>query len=152
MWWCQGWNKKKKKIGHVMFELISSMSWRRRRWGNTSCASSRHQYNVEWRNVVQDQDEPSRRDHMLDAFHSNEDHGYVKALFERRGLSHRNMGEQFACLHRAIAIKKESPSWDEQDRHHLAQVDHAQGKGMILIGFLSYRSRHDSCETGLWEW
>ena len=29
---------------------------------------------------------------------------------QRRGLSHRNMGEQFACLHRAIAIKKEGPS------------------------------------------
>ena len=43
---------------------------------------------------------------MLDAFHSNEDHGYVKALSERRGLSHR-VGEQFACLHQASAIKKE---------------------------------------------
>ena len=59
------------------------------------------------------------------------------------------MGEQFASLQQASTIKKGVPSWGDQDRHHLAQVEHAQGKGMILIGFLSYRSRGGSCETGL---
>ena len=77
-----------------------------------------------------------------------QDHGYVKT-FRKNRVSHMFMGEQFASLHQSSAIKKEGPSWDEQDRHHLAQVDHAQGKGMILIGHLSYRSRGGSCETGV---
>ena len=41
------------------------------------------------------------------------------------------------------------PSRGDQDRHHQAQVEYAQGKGMILIGFNFYRSRNVSCETGL---
>ena len=43
------------------------------------------------------------------------------------------------------AIKKGGPTWEDKDRHHLAQVDYVQGKGMILIGFLFYRS-HDVSE------
>ena len=54
------------------------------------------------------------------------------------------MGEQSSSLHRHNAIKKGGPSWGGQDRHHLAQVDHVQGKGLPLIGFLFYRS-HGSC-------
>ena len=46
------------------------------------------------------------------------------------------MGEQSTSLHRANAIKKGGPSLGSQDRHHLAQVDHVQGIGLLLIGFL----------------
>ena len=80
---------------------------------------------------------------MLEASHPHGDHGYVKTWPKKKSLSHRSMGEQFASLQQASAIKKEGPSSDEQDRHHLAQVEYSQGKGMILIGFLSYRSRGD---------
>jgi hypothetical protein len=45
------------------------------------------------------------------------------------------MWEQFARLHQASKIKKGVPTWGRQDGHHLAQVDYAQVKGMILIGF-----------------
>ena len=54
------------------------------------------------------------------------------------------MGEQSTSLHRANTTKKGGPTWGSQDRHHLAQVDHVQGKGLPLIGFLFYRS-HGSC-------
>ena len=40
------------------------------------------------------------------------------------------------------AIKKGGSSLGDEDRLHRPQVDYAQGKGMILIGFLFYRS-HD---------
>ena len=43
------------------------------------------------------------------------------------------------------AIKEGGSSWGNEDRHHRPQVDYAQGKGMILIGFLFYRS-HDVSE------
>ena len=46
------------------------------------------------------------------------------------------MGEQSSSIHRPNAIKKGGPSCGGQDRHHLAQVDHVQGKGLPLIGFL----------------
>ena len=59
------------------------------------------------------------------------------------------MGEQSTSIHRANAIKKGGPSLGSQDRHHLAQVDHVQGKGLLLIGFLFYRSHDGSWETGL---
>jgi hypothetical protein len=56
------------------------------------------------------------------------------------------------------AIRKTSPS--KQDQKKVFQLEgekiiiikiksNAQGKGMILIGFLSYRSHGISCETGL---
>ena len=54
-------------------------------------------------------------------------------------------GGEYASLHRASEIKKGDPSWDVCDHHQLAQVDYAQGKDMILIGFLIYRS-HDVSE------
>ena len=60
-----------------------------------------------------------------------------------------SIGEQFASLHQARTIKKGVPSRGDQDRHHQAQVEYAQGKGMILIGFIFYRSRSANCETGL---
>ena len=41
-----------------------------------------------------------------------------------------------------ITIKKGGPTREDKDRHHVAQMDYAQGKGMILIVFLFYRS-HD---------
>ena len=41
----------------------------------------------------------------------------------------------------ASTFKKGGPTRGDQDRHHLARVDYVQGKGMILIGFLFYRSR-----------
>ena len=44
---------------------------------------------------------------MLEAFHHHGDHGYVKTWPKKKSLSHRSMGEQFACLHEASAIKKE---------------------------------------------
>ena len=59
------------------------------------------------------------------------------------------MGEQSTSLHRANATKKGGPTWGSQDRHHLAQVDFVQGKGLLLIGFIFYRSHGDSLETGL---
>ena len=59
------------------------------------------------------------------------------------------MEEQSSNLHQANAIKKGGPSCEGQDRHHLAQVDHVQGKGLPLIGFIFYRSHGDSLETGL---
>ena len=58
---------------------------------------------------MQVQDEPSLRDHMLEAFHPHGDHGYVKTC-PKKSLSHRSMGEQFASLQQASAIKKEGPS------------------------------------------
>ena len=57
-------------------------------------------------------------------------------------------GEQSSSLHRANAMKKGGPT-RSQDRHHLAQVDHVQGKGFPLIGFLFYRSHGGSWEIGL---
>ena len=59
------------------------------------------------------------------------------------------MGEQSSSLHRPNAIKKGGPSCGGQDRHHLSQVDHVQGKGLPLIGFLFYWSHGGSWETGL---
>ena len=56
-----------------------------------------------------------------------------------------NFEEVFIMHGLACTIKKGGPTWESQDRHHLAQVDYAQGKGMILIGFLFYRS-HDVSE------
>ena len=32
------------------------------------------------------------------------------------------------------------PSWGGRDRHHQAQVDYAQGKGLTVIGYLVDRS------------
>jgi hypothetical protein len=85
---------------------------------------------------------------MLKTFHPYGDNGYVKT-FPKKRLSHMSMGEQFASLQLASVIKKGVPSSDGQDRHHQPQVEYAQGKGRILIGFVSYRSRGVSCETGL---
>ena len=56
----------------------------------------------EQRNEVQGQDEPSQRDHMLEACHPYGDHGYVKICL-KESLSHRIMGEQLARLHQARA-------------------------------------------------
>ena len=94
----------------IMCTFKASSSWRMKKWG----ASSR------W---------ASRRDPMLVACHPHGDHGYVKTC-TKRSLSHRSMGEQFGSPHQASVIKKEGPSWDEQDCHHLSQVEYAQGKGM----------------------
>ncbi len=44
---------------------------------------------------------------MLEACHPHDDHGYVKTWPKKKSLSHRSMGEQFACLQQASAIKKE---------------------------------------------
>ena len=85
---------------------------------------------------------------MLKDCHTYDDHGYGKTCPNKR-LSRRSMGEQFANLPLASAIKKGVPSRGDQERHHQAQVEYAQGKGMILIGFTFYRSRSGSCETGL---
>ena len=43
---------------------------------------------------------------MLEAWHPHGDHGYMKICL-KKSLSHRSMGEQFASLHEASAIKKE---------------------------------------------
>jgi len=48
---------------------------------------SRHQHNKDRRNEGQVQDEPSRRDHMLEACHPHGEHGYVKICLKER-LSH----------------------------------------------------------------
>ena len=50
-------------------------------------------------------------------------------------------GEQITSLQQASTIKKGGPTREGQGCHHLARVDYAQGKGIILIGFLFYRSR-----------
>ena len=67
-----------------------------------SCVPSRHQHDKERRNEVQVQvqDEPSRRDHMLEDFHPYGYHRYVKICL-KKSLSHRSMGEQLARLHQA---------------------------------------------------
>ena len=57
------------KIGHQRVEPNAS---------DISCVPSRHQHDKERRNEVQGQDEPSQRDHMLEACHPYGDHGYVK--------------------------------------------------------------------------
>ena len=59
------------------------------------------------------------------------------------------MGGQSSSLDRPNASKKGGPSRGGQNRDHLDQVDHAQGKGMPLIGFLFFRSHGGSLETGL---
>ena len=59
------------------------------------------------------------------------------------------MGEQSTSLHQANAIKKGGLALGSQDRHHPAQVDYVQGKGLPLLGFLFYRSHGGSWETGL---
>ena len=152
-----------------------SVSWRIR-WGGSSCIPSRHQHDEEWRNEVQVQDEhleeiiclkltilrvimdkwrhAQRRGSRIGVWGSSlqvfnkQVHGYVKT-FPKKRFSHMGMGEQFASLHQAKTIKKGVPSWGDQDRHHQAQVEYAQGKGMILIGFPFYWS-HGACwETGL---
>ena len=76
------------------------------------------------------------------------DNGLVK-MCGRVAHSQWSMGEQSTSLHRFNAIKKGGPTWGSQDRRHLAQVDHVQGKGLLLIGFLFYRSHDCSWETGL---
>jgi hypothetical protein len=48
----------------------------------------------------------------------------------------------------ASTFKKGGPTRGDQDRHHLARVDYAQGKGMILIGFLFTGLVVFSLETG----
>ena len=40
------------------------------------------------------------------------------------------MGEQITSLHQASAIKEGGPTRGSQDRHLLARVDYAQGKGI----------------------
>ena len=48
--------------------------------------------------------------------------------------------------------RKGGPTWGSQDRHHLAQVDYAQGKGLPLIGSLFYQSHGVTWETRLYNW
>ena len=69
--------------------------------------TSRHQHDKERRNEVQVQDEPSQKDHMLEACHPYGDHGYVN-IFLKESLSHRSMGEQLARLHQARASMNKS--------------------------------------------
>ena len=161
IWWRQGWktkNKKKMKnikwwprcsrsypkIGHEIVEPIASVSWRIR-WRDISCVPSRHQYDKERRNEVQGQDEPSQRDHMLEAFHPYGDHGYVKICL-KESLSHRSMVEQLARLHQAGAsmLNQEMCSNLRRTRSPSSSLSGMQGKGIILIGFLFYRS-HGAC-------
>ena len=46
---------------------------------------------------------------MLETCHPHGNHGYVKTRRKKMSLSHRSMGEQFASLQLASAIKKEFP-------------------------------------------
>jgi hypothetical protein len=57
------------------------------------------------------------------------------------------MEEQFTRLKQESAIKKVIPSRGGLERHHQAEVKYVQSKGIILIGFLSYRSVGVSWET-----
>ena len=58
-------------------------------------------------------------------------------------LSHIGVwGSNFRGFTEQSAIKEGGSSWGDEDHHHRPQVDYEQGKGMILIGFLFYRS-HD---------
>ena len=81
---------------------------------------------VERRNEVQVQDEPSRRDHMLEACHPYGVHGDVKICLKER-LSHSGVWgsnlQYFTKHEQEYSIKKGVPSWGGQDRHHLAQVE-----------------------------
>ena len=122
-WWPRC-SRSDPKIGHERVEPIASVSWRIR-WSDISCVPSRHQHDKERRNDVQVQDEPSRRDHMLEACHPYGVHGYVKICLKRVspiglwGSIWQNFTEQgLAC-----SIKKGVPTWGGQDRHHLAQVE-----------------------------
>ena len=68
-----------------------------------------------------------------------EDHMLASRLKDenlpKRGSPIMDMGEQSTTLHRADTIKKDVPTWGGHDRHHQAQVDYAQDKGLTLIGF-----------------
>ena len=128
--WAYGKYVSKTKMEWALMCIVKTSSWwKMKKW-------------------AQDQDEPSRRDRMLEDCHPHDVHGYVKT-FPKDWFSHRSMGEQLSSLHQASAIKKGVPSWGEQDHHHQAQVEYTQGKGMILIGFALYRSRSVNGETGL---
>ena len=145
--WPMCYSKSNIKFGHEMIEPIASMSWRIR-WSDISYVSSRHQHDEEWRNKVQVQDEHLEEVICLKL-------SILMVImdmwrhFQKKRFSYRSMGEQFGSLHPARTIKKGVPSWGDQDCHHQAQAEYAQGKGMILIGFTFYRSRSGSCETGL---
>jgi hypothetical protein len=85
---------------------------------------------------------------MLEACHLYCDHGYVKTCLKR----------VFPLVEYGGAIHKTSPNKLNQKK--VVQLEkikiviihlkwNAQGKVMIFIGFLSYRSHGVSCETGL---
>jgi hypothetical protein len=75
---------------------------------------------------------------MLEACHLYCDHGYVK-IYLKRVFSTVEYGEQFARPHQASSIKKDTPSWEGQDRHHLAKVECAR-QSMFLDMISSYQS------------
>ena len=99
--WSEVWSWEK-------IEPMASMSWRRR-LSELSCVSSRHQQDEERRNEVQVKDEPSRRDHMLEAFHPYGDPIVVKICPKKR-LSHSGVWG---------AIHKTSPCKHNQERRSI---------------------------------
>ena len=89
----------------------------------------------------------SRRNPRLEACHPFGDNGQVK-MYRWEALPLWSMGEKYVDLHQAKRNQERWSTWEDQVRHHLVKWN-AQGKGMILIGFLFYRSHVVSRETRL---
>ena len=111
------------------------------RWANSKRS---YAWSLPWRNEVQVQDEPTRRDHMLEACHEEMKckfkmshleeiiclnlaiHMVIMDMWrcaEEEALPWWIMGEQSTRLRQASTIKKGVPSCCGQDRHHRAQVE-----------------------------
>jgi hypothetical protein len=71
------------------------------------------------------QDELCQRYHMLEVRRPFGGDGQVK-IFLREAFPWWCMGEQFAIIQLASVIKKGCPTWGDQDRHYLDQVDCAR--------------------------
>jgi hypothetical protein len=120
---------------------MSSVSWRKR-LSELSCVSSRHHHYGERRidsriHQVKAQDQDKQLDEIIWlklAIYCV--HGYVKICLKRVSPIV-EYGEQSARLHRASSIKKGGPTWEDQDRIHLAQVECARQRYILdRVSFL----------------
>ena len=147
MCWFQGWMKKIKwwprcfsrcysNNGHVWFEPMASMSWRRRRLSEHSRLPSRHHRNEErrtkkWFKALLHELAPKGRS-LIAHEKTKSRYGHhqgrmdVWRCAQEEALPELSMGEQFARLRQASAIKKDITSWGEQDRRHQDQVECAR--------------------------
>ena len=88
---------------------------------------------------VQDQDDPSRRDHMLDACHPLGDRGYEKICLKRSSP----VVEYGGANHKSSSSKRYQERWSNSRK---SRPSSSSSSGLcarqryILIGFLFYRS------------